>query len=123
MTNAAPGFATHPDHEVTIEKHDGEVTIMIDEKEIGRSRNVLKLLESSYDPVYYIPLVDVEKAALEKSDHSTFCPFKGTASYWHLETTTGLVENAVWGYEAPYDECLALEGHVAFYPDKVTITA
>ncbi|HEY2338793.1 MAG TPA: DUF427 domain-containing protein, partial [Burkholderiales bacterium] len=48
--------------------------------------------------------------------HSTHCPFKGDASYFSFK---GGPENAVWSYEAPYDEVTAIKGHLAFYPDKV----
>ncbi|MDF3010871.1 MAG: hypothetical protein K0S03_1667, partial [Burkholderiales bacterium] len=53
---------------------------------------------------------------LSRTDHHTYCPFKGTASYFSLE---GGAENAVWTYETPYDEMLAIKELVAFYPDKV----
>jgi uncharacterized protein (DUF427 family) len=32
-------------------------------------------------------------------------------------------ENAVWGYETPFDQVAEIAGHVAFYPDKVEIEA
>lgn len=123
MSNAAPGFEAHSDHAVDIEEHDGEVVVRIDESEIARTRNALILSESHYEPVFYIPLEDVAEGMTEKSDHSTYCPFKGDASYWHIKTVSGKIENAIWGYESPYDECRLLKDHVAFYPDKVAITA
>jgi uncharacterized protein (DUF427 family) len=58
---------------------------------------------------------------LVRTSHSTYCPFKGHASYYSLANGP---ENAVWTYELPYDEMLAIKEHLAFYPDKVdSITA
>ena len=45
-----------------------------------------------------------------------YCPFKGQASYYSLENGP---ENAAWSYEQPYDEMKAIEGRLAFYPDRV----
>jgi uncharacterized protein (DUF427 family) len=55
---------------------------------------------------------------LTKTKLSTYCPFKGHASYFSF---VGGAENAVWSYEQPYDEVLPIAEHLAFYPDKVDI--
>lgn len=66
--------------------------------------------------VYYVPRRDVKMERLVRTDHHTDCPFKGQASYYSLKDGP---ENAVWTYEQPYDEMLAIKEHLAFYPDKV----
>jgi len=53
---------------------------------------------------------------LERTTHSTHCPFKGDASYFSFK---GGPQNAVWSYERPYDEMSAIKDHLAFYPDKI----
>jgi len=68
--------------------------------------------------VYYIPRKDVKMDRLARTSHTTHCPFKGDASYFSLR---GGPENAVWSYEAPYDETMALKERLAFYPDKFEI--
>jgi uncharacterized protein (DUF427 family) len=55
---------------------------------------------------------------LSRTTHQTHCPFKGHASYFSL---LGGPENAVWSYEQPYDEMLAIKERLAFYPDKVEV--
>jgi len=72
--------------------------------------------EGDYAPVYYFPRKDVRMERLSRTAHHTYCPFKGTASYFSLK---GGAENAVWTYETPYDEMLAIKELVAFYSDKV----
>jgi uncharacterized protein (DUF427 family) len=66
--------------------------------------------------VYYIPRKDVKMERLERTTHSTHCPFKGDASYFSFK---GGPQNAVWSYERPYDEMSAIKDHLAFYPDKI----
>jgi uncharacterized protein (DUF427 family) len=66
--------------------------------------------------VYYLPRKDVKMDRLVRSSHQTYCPYKGTASYYSLKNGTG---NAVWTYEQPYDELSTIKERLGFYPDKV----
>ena len=56
---------------------------------------------------------------LERTQHTSFCPFKGGASYWTLRAGGRVEVNAVWSYEDPFDEVAGLKDYVAFYPDRV----
>jgi uncharacterized protein (DUF427 family) len=56
---------------------------------------------------------------LRPTEHHTFCPYKGTASYWTIRAGDKSSENAVWGYPEPYDEVDAIKDYVAFYWDRV----
>jgi uncharacterized protein (DUF427 family) len=73
------------------------------------------LYESGIPPRLYAPTEDYAGDALEPTDHTSHCPFKGDASYW---TVAGR-ENALWGYEQPLDEASWLAGHAALFPDAV----
>jgi len=112
-----------PDHPITIEPHPGRVTVQIGARTIADTINALALRENHYPSVFYIPRTDVDMALLERSDHVSYCPYKGEASYYSLPPTVDNAANAVWTYETPYAAVAAIEGHLAFYPDRVTITA
>ena len=59
---------------------------------------------------------------LKPSDTTTYCPYKGDASYYHVTTASGdTVEDVIWTYEQPYPAVGDIAGHVAFYPDKAEI--
>lgn len=121
MANPAPGWQKYPDHKVDIAPFAGQVEISHRGHPVAASKRALCLQESRYEPAYYLPLEDVDQSLLVASQNQTYCPFKGHASYWHLRADAELLEDALWGYADPYDECLPLKGHVAFYPDKVNI--
>jgi uncharacterized protein (DUF427 family) len=56
---------------------------------------------------------------LERTEHATYCPYKGECSYYSVPAGGKKAVNAVWTYEDPYPAIAKIKGHVAFYPDRV----
>lgn len=121
MNGPAPGFAKHPSHVVDIARPECRVTVRLGERILADSRAALLVRESRHDPVWYFPPQDVDREVLSESASSTYCPFKGHASYHGIRTDAGELQDAVWCYREPYDECRALAGYLAFYADRVSI--
>lgn len=117
--SAKPMKIPGADHPITITPNPARVVVTFAGRTIADSRNALTLSEASYPPVQYIPRADVDMALLVPTDHATYCPYKGDASYFSV-LSGGLV-NAVWSYEAPYDAVNAIKDHLAFYADRVDI--
>ena len=118
--NPAPGFKNHPEHRIAVSPAGKRVKIEFDGQVIADTRDALAMKEGTYPVVYYVPRKDVKMDRLERSTHSTHCPFKGDASYFSLK---GGPRDAVWSYEQPFDEMAAIREYLAFYPDKVQISA
>jgi uncharacterized protein (DUF427 family) len=114
--NSGPGYRKHPEHRLSAKPAGERVQVTLGGEVIADSAEAIRLEEGRYPPVYYFPRKDVRMDRLERSTHETYCPFKGTASYYSFK---GGTKNAVWSYEKPYDEMLAIREHLAFYPDKV----
>ncbi|WP_086843476.1 DUF427 domain-containing protein [Amycolatopsis kentuckyensis] len=108
-----------PDHPITVEPTKARVVVKAGGRVIADSRNAFTLQESTYPAVQYIPLADVDAAVLERTDHETYCPYKGEAGYYSLNVGDVQAENAVWTYEKPYDAVAPIKDHVAFYPNVV----
>jgi uncharacterized protein (DUF427 family) len=117
--NPAPGYAKKPDHSVVESPFAGRVSVTLGGEVIADSQKALAVVESGYGVAYYVPVADVRLDASAPTDHSTYCPFKGQASYLSFTAGDQSSENAAWFYEAPYDEALALHGHVSFYAKRV----
>jgi len=107
-----------PDHPITIEPTPGRVVVRLGDRIIADTDEALTLREASYPAVHYIPRKHVDLASLDASTHQTYCPYKGDASYLGAP---GL-PNSVWSYETPYEAVAAIAGHLAFYPDRFTIS-
>jgi uncharacterized protein (DUF427 family) len=114
--SSGPGYQRNPGHRISAKPAGARVTVKLDGEVIAESAEAVRMEEGSYPAVYYFPRRDVRMDRLVRTSHQTYCPFKGTASYFSFK---GGAENAVWSYETPYDEMLAIKEHLAFYPDKV----
>jgi uncharacterized protein (DUF427 family) len=86
---------------------------------IADTRAALTLREASYPAVQYIPREDVAMALLERTGHTTYCPYKGDCSYYSIPLGGERSVNAVWSYETPFPAVAAIRNHVAFYPSRV----
>ncbi len=108
-----------PDHPITIERSAARITVSLGGRVLADSKDALVLREAAYPPVLYIPRKDVEMALLERTDHASYCPYKGDAAYYSIPSGGERSANAVWTYEAPYESVAAIKDNLAFYPDRV----
>ncbi|AUG55797.1 DUF427 domain-containing protein [Thalassospira marina] len=110
-----------PDHPITIEANPSMVSVTLDGQVIAQTSNALTLREANYPPVQYIPLADINADILSPSSKTTYCPYKGTASYFSINTPTQNLPDVIWSYREPYDAVAAIKDYCAFYPDRVSI--
>jgi uncharacterized protein (DUF427 family) len=118
MTNKSikiPG----PDHPIAIEANPSRVVVRVGGEIIADTNNALTLREASYPPVQYIPRRDVDMDALTRSEDTTYCPYKGDASYYSVPIGGDRSRNAVWTYETPFEAMAQIKDYIAFYPDRV----
>ena len=108
-----------PDHPITIEANPSRVVVTIGGKVIADTRQALTLREAAYPAVQYVPREDVDMAALTRSGHTTYCPYKGDASYYSIPAGGDRSLNAVWTYETPFEAMAQIKNYLAFYPDRV----
>ena len=117
-----PHLVPDESHPITITPTDGHVRVTAGETVVADAPVTLTLQEAGYPPVVYVPRSAIDPALLERSETTTYCPYKGDATYYSLSLPTGTVADAAWTYEAPYDAVADVRGHLAFYPDRVEVT-
>jgi uncharacterized protein (DUF427 family) len=108
-----------PDHPISVERNSARVVVSVAGRVIADTRNALTLCEASYPPVQYIPGEDVDFSKLERSDHVTYCPYKGECIYYSVPAGGEKSVNAVWSYEDPFPAVAQIKRYVAFYPERV----
>lgn len=108
-----------PDHPITVERNPSRVVVKLAGQVIADTRDALTLREASYPAVVYVPRKDVNMTLLERTDHVTWCPYKGECGYYSIPSGGERSVNAVWTYETPHAAVASIKDHLAFYPDRV----
>jgi len=97
-----------------LEPSSKTVRVMLGEQVIAESSRAYRVLETSHPPTWYIPKADIKMELLRPTRKSSFCEWKGQASYWSAASA----ENAAWSYESPSASFKPIQGHLAFYPSR-----
>ena len=108
-----------PDHPITVRPNSSRVVVSVGGRIVADTRNALTMREASLPAVQYIPRKDVDMSLLQRSDHATYCPYKGDCAYYSVPAGGDRSVNAVWTYEAPYAAVSEIKDHLAFYPSRV----
>ncbi len=103
--------------DITIRKAEGTWVVRSGGAVLGESTGALELLEGNLSPVIYFPRSDIAMAFLDSSEKTTYCPAKGTASYYSIVNRSSVTENAVWSYEDPIPAVSEIKGYLAFVAD------
>lgn len=107
------------DHPITIAPNPARIVVSIAGRVVADTVQALTLREAKYPAVLYIPRKDVDMTLLRRTDHATYCPYKGECAYYSIPLGGERSANAVWTYESPYAPVAAIKDHLAFYPDRV----
>ena len=108
-----------PDHPITIQFNSSRVVVSVGDRVVADTCNALTMREASLAAVQYIPRKDVDMSLLQRTDHVTYCPYKGDCTYYSIPAGGDRSVNAVWTYESPYAAVAEIKDHLAFYPSRV----
>ncbi len=84
---------------------------------IAKCNRAKVMYETRQAPSVYLPIRDLKSSLVKRDDLRTFCPFKGTARYYDLNTETTNIDNAAWCYERPMPEVEEVNRFVSFAKD------
>lgn len=108
-----------PDHPITLTPEPRRIRVLVAGVAVADTRKAVRLQEATYPPVFYIPRADIRADHFIPSARTSHCPYKGDARYFDLVVDGTRRPDAVWSYEAPFPAVAEIQGHVAFYPDRV----
>jgi uncharacterized protein (DUF427 family) len=113
--------AKDPNKRVDAIPSERHVVVEVDDEVVADSRRPLALFETSLPTRWYLPLEDVRTEFLVRSDTTTICPYKGTASYWSVRVGDNLHPDIAWFYPDPIPENPRIAGLVAFFNERVNL--
>jgi uncharacterized protein (DUF427 family) len=103
-----------------LEESHKHIQVIFNGVVIADTHRAKRILENSHPPGYYMPPEDVQLASyFTPTSRSTFCEWKGAASYYTIQVGDKSAANAAWFYRRPSHPYEALANHVAFYPGKM----
>jgi uncharacterized protein (DUF427 family) len=95
------------------------VRVVFNGRVVAKTRESLRVLETSHPPTYYLPPASVRQRYLFPTDRTSFCEFKGVATYYSIEVGGRVSENAAWSYHSPTAAYEAIRDYLAFYAGRV----
>jgi uncharacterized protein (DUF427 family) len=102
-----------------LEQMTKHIRIIFNGVTIAETRRPIRILETSHPPVYYIPPADLAGEYFVATPRTSFCEWKGNASYYTIKVGDKTADNAAWFYPNPVAAYLALKDCVAFYAGRM----
>jgi uncharacterized protein (DUF427 family) len=98
---------------------DALVEVINGRSALASTRSAVRVLETASPPAYYLPPECIDRQQLVQAQGSSFCEWKGAATYWTLADAP---ERKIvgWSYESPSDAFAAISGYLSFYPARIT---
>lgn len=117
------GHPRDPYHRIDTRATGREIRVLLDGEVLAETSRAVALFESNLPPRWYLPRSEV-KVELEDSDTTTYCPYKGHASYLSVKLAggeTGTGKDLVWYYPDPLSDALQVADLVCFFNERVDI--
>jgi uncharacterized protein (DUF427 family) len=102
-----------------LEEFAGRITIELGGRTIASTPRAWRVLETSHPPTYYLPESAFGYGVLRRAGGSSWCEWKGQASYYDLVTDARVAQRAGWTYPHPTQGFSALTGAIAVMPSAV----
>ena len=102
-----------------VELSSEEIEIRLGGQVIARTRSSYRVLETSHPPSYYLPVAAFGDGVLRAVAGTTFCEWKGHASYYDLVTRARTAPRAAWTYPSPTAGFEAIRDHLSVMPGLV----
>ncbi|HUC04297.1 MAG TPA: DUF427 domain-containing protein [Acidimicrobiales bacterium] len=115
------GHPRNPYHRVDCLRSHRHLVVILDGITLVDTTSTLVVYETALDPRIYVEPRFVRTDLLETSSTQTYCPYKGTATYWSARTGTDLFEDIAWSYEDPRPESLPLGRLLSFDDTRVEV--
>jgi uncharacterized protein (DUF427 family) len=117
------GHLRDPYHRVDVRQSSRHVRVLLGDQVLAETSRPMLVSETGLPNRYYFAPEDVRQDLLEPSDTHTICAYKGTASYWTVQSGGTKLTDAVWSYPQAQDDAIRVSGYLSFLHDDLVIQA
>ena len=115
------GHPRNPYHRIDSLRSERRLRVDVGTTTLVDTNDTVVVYETALEPKLYVDPRHVRMDVLERSATETYCPYKGTASYWSYRVGDDTVTDVAWSYEDPLPESAPLRGFLSFEPSRVTL--
>lgn len=112
----------NPYHRIDCVRGGRRLRVEVDGACLVDTTDTVTLYETSLEPKLYVDRAQVRGVELVASTTTTYCPYKGTSTYWTGVVGDARIDDLAWSYEDPLAESIAIKGLLSFEPAKATLT-
>ncbi len=110
-----------PFHRIDVLSSSRPVRVELDGQLLAETTRPALLFETMLPTRYYLAREDI-RTALIPSSTTSYCAYKGRASYWSATVGGRLVPDLAWSYEEPLHEAAQVRGLVAFFDERIDLS-
>ena len=102
-----------------VEDSSKHIKVILNGVVIVDTHRAKRILETSHPPVYYLPPEDVKMGYFTPTSRTTYCEFKGAASYYTIQVGDKTLSNGAWYYRKPTKGYESITNYIALYPSQM----
>lgn len=112
-------YPPNPYHRIDCRPTRRRLRVSVNGTALVDTDDTLILFETALAPRLYVDPKHVRTELLRRSETSSYCNYKGFATYWSM----GPVDDVAWSYDEPYPESLPIKGFLSFDEARADVTA
>lgn len=116
-------YPPNPYHRVDCHPTRRRLTVEVAGTQLVDTDDTVIVFETTLEPRLYVAREHVRMELLRPSTTTSWCNYKGAASYWTAVVGDQVIEDVAWSYDAPLAESAIIAGMLSFYDDRAAVVA
>jgi uncharacterized protein (DUF427 family) len=116
-------YPPNPYHRVDCRPTNRALRVTIAGATLVDTADTVIVFETALDPRLYVDPSAVRTEMLRRTETSSYCNYKGYATYWAAVVGDTVVDDVAWSYDDPLPECLPIKGYLSFDAARADVVA
>jgi uncharacterized protein (DUF427 family) len=116
-------YPPNPYHRVDCRPTKRRLRVSVEGTALVDTDDTVILFETALEPRLYVAPAHVRTELLRRSETSSYCNYKGFATYWSVVLDGRVIDDVAWSYEDPLPESLPIKGIFSFDAARVDVVA